>query len=106
MPKQFVPVARVEDVPLGEVRVFDTEYQRLVVCNVDGTFYAIEDVCTHDGGPLGEGILEGVAIECPRHGAQFDVRTGEVLLPPAVVSIQNYPVRVENGMVLVELETE
>jgi 3-phenylpropionate/trans-cinnamate dioxygenase ferredoxin subunit len=107
MAKTWVAIARVEDVTPGQVRTFDTpDGGSVAVCNADGRFYAVEDVCTHDGGPLGEGILEGCAIECPRHGAQFDIRTGEVLRAPAYLPIRAFPTRVENGAILVEIETD
>jgi 3-phenylpropionate/trans-cinnamate dioxygenase ferredoxin subunit len=69
--------------------------QRLAVCNVDGEFYAIEDVCTHDGGPLDQGELEGEEIECPRHGGRFDVRTGRATMMPAAMAVQTYAVRID-----------
>lgn len=106
MPREFLPVAAVEEIPPGEVRVFETDLERVAVCNVDGAFYAVADVCTHDDGPLGEGTLDGAAILCPRHGALFDVRTGAVLRAPAVTPVRTYAVRTESGQVLVELETE
>ncbi|HKA25345.1 MAG TPA: non-heme iron oxygenase ferredoxin subunit [Candidatus Eisenbacteria bacterium] len=107
MPKTWVVVARVEEVPPGEVRTFDTpDGGSVAVCNANGKFYAVEDVCTHDGGPLGEGFLEGCAIECPRHGAQFDIRTGEVLRAPAYLPIRVFPVRVENGSIWVEADSD
>src|SRR5262245_56678207 len=107
MAKTWVAVGKAADVPVGEVRVFDTpDGSSVAVCNADGKFYAVEDVCTHDGGPLGEGFLEGCAIECPRHGAQFDIRTGEVLRAPAYLPIRVFPVRTEDGAILVELEPE
>lgn len=105
--KTWVAIARVEDVPVGEVRTFDTpDGGSVAVCNADGKLYCVEDVCTHDGGPLGEGILEGCAIECPRHGAQFDIRTGEVLRAPAYLPIRTYPIRAENGQILIEIEQD
>jgi 3-phenylpropionate/trans-cinnamate dioxygenase ferredoxin subunit len=106
MEKAFLPIAAVSEVPPGEVRVFETDFERVAVCNVDGAFYAIADVCTHDDGPLGEGTLDGASIMCPRHGALFDVRTGAVLRPPAVVPVRTYPVKVEDGQILVEMELD
>ena len=70
--------------------------------NLDGQFYAVEDVCTHDGGPLGEGKLDGCELICPRHGARFDVRTGAATRMPAIEPAPTYAVRVEDGDVLVE----
>ena len=103
---RFVAVAREEDVPEGQVRLYEVGDRSLVICRVNGRYYAVEDFCTHDGGPLGEGTLDGYAIECPRHQALFDVRTGEVLRLPASSPIQSFPVRVENGNILVELEED
>ena len=105
MRSTFVAVAHIDEVPPGEARVVETDYERVLLCNVDGVIYAIADVCTHDDGPLGDGTLENCAIECPRHGARFDVRTGEVVAPPAVVPVRSYAVRVrEDGIVEVELD--
>ena len=69
----------------------------VVVVNLDGEFFAVEDVCTHDGGPLGEGKLAGCELICPRHGARFDVRTGDATRMPAFEPVPTYEVRVENG---------
>ncbi len=102
----FVPVAPVEDLPPGErlfVAIGDLD---IVVFNIAGQYFAIEDRCTHDDGPIGEGDLEGYAIVCPRHGARFDVRTGEVLAPPAPVPVPAFPVRVREGQVEVGVPRE
>jgi 3-phenylpropionate/trans-cinnamate dioxygenase ferredoxin subunit len=101
---EFVKLAEVSEVAPGQVRVYDLEGRRIALCNVDGAFYAIDDVCTHDGGPLDQGELEGYQIECPRHGARFDVRTGRALTLPAVMPVRSYPVQVEDGMVKVGVE--
>ena len=75
--EDFVRVAATEDIPPGERLLVELDGVRIAVFNLDGDYYAIEDVCTHDGGPLVEGeILEGTQVECPRHGARFDIRTG------------------------------
>ena len=100
---EFVTVGKRGDVPVGEARVFAVNGKHIAVCNVDGALYAIDDVCTHDGGPLGEGYLEGGQIECPRHGALFDVKTGKALTLPAVLPVNSYPVRVDGGEIKVEL---
>lgn len=99
---KFVKVAKVEDIAPGEKRIFEVDGTLVVVINLDGQFYAIEDVCTHDGGPLGEGRLEGAQIICPRHGARFDVRTGDALTLPAFEPVPTFEVKVEGGDVLVE----
>jgi len=71
-----------------------------------GKCHAIEDVCTHDDGPLADGDLEGYEIVCPRHGARFDIRTGEVLIPPAVVPVRCYEVRVQDGDLQIHFDPE
>lgn len=90
----------------GQVIVVDVGERRLAIANVEDQFYALDDICTHDGGPLGEGRLYENDIECPRHGARFDVRTGRVTRMPAVRPVRTYPVTVERGEVYVELENE
>jgi 3-phenylpropionate/trans-cinnamate dioxygenase ferredoxin subunit len=71
----------------------------IVLFNLAGDYYAIADVCTHDDGPLGEGEIEDHQIICPRHGARFDIPTGEVLALPAIQDVPVYPVRVVDGMI-------
>ena len=93
MPR-FVTVAKTSEIPPGSREVFDVEGYYIAVFNVGGKYYAIEDVCTHDDGPLAEGELYGFEIECPRHGARFDIRTGVVLRMPAVIPVQAFPVQV------------
>jgi 3-phenylpropionate/trans-cinnamate dioxygenase ferredoxin subunit len=97
-------VASVKDVPEGQVRVVTCGERELAVSNLDGTLYAIDNVCTHDGGPLGEGRLRGNRVICPRHGAAFDARTGKVLTLPAVRSVRAYPVTTDGGDVFVDCD--
>lgn len=99
---EFVRVARVEDIPPGGRMWYDFEEETVVIFNIDGQFYAIADVCTHDGGPLEDGELYGYEVECPRHGARFDVRTGAAVALPAVTPVESYEVKVEDGWVYVE----
>ena len=106
MSKRFVKVCLGTDIPEGEVRSFEAEGTGIAIARLDGKLFAIEDVCTHDDGPLGEGALEGCEIECPRHGARFDVRTGAATRMPAAGPVPVFAVKVENGEILVELETE
>lgn len=96
-----VKVARVADIPPGHKKVVEVDGVEIVIVNLDGAFYAIEDVCTHDGGPLGEGTLEGCQLICPRHGARFDVRTGAALTMPAVEPAPTYEVQVEGDDIFV-----
>lgn len=99
----FVAVATVSELPNGARKIVEVDGRPLAVFNIAGALYAIADVCSHDDGPVAEGELDGHEIECPRHGARFDVRTGKVLSFPAIVSIPAYPVRVEGENVLVGL---
>jgi 3-phenylpropionate/trans-cinnamate dioxygenase ferredoxin component len=103
MADDFVRVAKLVEIPDGEVRVFDVVGVRLALCNAGGQIFAIDDTCTHDDGPLGSGLLDGHAIECPRHGARFDVRTGAVLRMPAAFPVRTYKTRIQNGDVQVDL---
>ena len=100
---EFVTVAKKDDIPAGEVRVYNVNGKELAVAHTDDGYYAIDDVCTHDGGPLGEGYVEDTQIECPRHGARFDLRTGKAVTLPAVMPVNAYPVRVEGDDVQVEI---
>lgn len=96
-------VAKVSEIAPGTSKAVRVGREDIMVCNVDGTIYAIEDVCTHDGGQLDQGCLEGCVIECPRHGAKFDVTTGTVLALPAVTSVRTFGVRVDGDSILVEV---
>ncbi len=92
----FVTVARVGEIPVGGVKVVRVDDQPVALFHLEDGYYAMDDLCTHDGGPLAEGTLEDHVIECPRHGARFDVKTGAVLRLPAVAPVPTYRVRVEN----------
>lgn len=95
--------ARKSDVPPGSMKTLEVGGVRVALCNVDGAFYAIEDVCTHDDGPLGEGKLVEGQAECPRHGARFDVKTGRATRMPAIIPVRTFPVKVEGDSVFVEV---
>lgn len=97
----WIDVAPADDFEPGDFRITDFGDIEIAVINVDGEFFAIEDVCTHDGGELTGGVIIGDQIECPRHGARFCIRTGVVLAPPAYEDISIFPCRVENGIVQV-----
>jgi 3-phenylpropionate/trans-cinnamate dioxygenase ferredoxin subunit len=103
---EFVDIAPASELPNGERLFVEIEGKSIVIFNIADQFFAIADVCTHDDGPLGDGDLEGYNIVCPRHGAEFDVRTGQVLQMPAVVDVPAYPVKVEEGMIQVGLPKE
>ena len=95
-------VAAISDIPVGEVRVVQCGARSLAMSNVDGTLYAIDNRCTHDNGPLGEGRLRNGRILCPRHGAAFDARTGRVLSLPAVKNVAAYEVTVDGDDVYID----
>jgi 3-phenylpropionate/trans-cinnamate dioxygenase ferredoxin subunit len=99
----FVKVIKTGDVPPGTTKVCEVADRCLAICNVNGEFYAIDDICTHDDAPLDQGDLDGYEIECPRHGARFDIRTGAVTDLPAVIPIDTFPVRISGDDVEVDL---
>ena len=98
----WITVAKAGEIAPGGYRVVDADGTHIAVFNLDGAYYAIEDVCTHDDGPLGEGTLRGAEVECPRHGAKFDVRDGRVLCLPAPLPIPTYEVKVEGEAIKVK----
>lgn len=97
----WVSVARTDELEPGTFRVVDVDGTAVAVFNLDGEYFAIEDVCTHDGGQLTGGAVEGDQIVCPRHGARFCIRTGEALTAPAYEPTATFPVRVHEGVVQV-----
>ena len=105
MPTQTVDVASVDEIPEGKVKMVTVDSLRIALCNYGGNIYAIDDVCTHDGGSLDQGELIGQEIECPRHGARFDVTTGQVTALPAVRPVRAYPVHVSDGRIFVDVSS-
>ena len=99
----FERVCSVGEVPPGTAKVYEMGDRAIAVCNVGGQFYAVDDVCTHDEASLEQGQVEGYEIECPRHGARFDVRTGAVTALPAVVPIETFGVRVQGEDVEIDV---
>lgn len=97
----WVDVGRAEEISAGAPVHIEIDGAGIAVFKLDQSFYAIEDVCTHDGGKLTGGCVENDQIVCPRHGARFSIRTGEALSAPAYEPTATFPVRVENGMVQV-----
>jgi 3-phenylpropionate/trans-cinnamate dioxygenase ferredoxin subunit len=100
----FIPVAKVSDVPDPGKLLVEVDDRMIALFHVGGQFYAIDDVCTHDGGPLAEGQLCGYEIACPRHGAKFDIRTGAALTMPAIKPTRSYIVKVQGDDVLVQAD--
>lgn len=95
----WLDVAALEDLPPGAYEIVETDDAVLAVFNVEGDFFAIEDICTHDGEELTGGPVDGDQIICPRHGARFCLRTGKALTPPAYEDLPTFPVRVRDGRV-------
>jgi nitrite reductase/ring-hydroxylating ferredoxin subunit len=91
----FVRVAGVNDLPAGEMLIIEVEGDDVVLANVDGRIYALGGECTHRGGPLGEGVMEGDTVECPWHGGRFNVKTGEVVSAPPSSPVPTYQVQIE-----------
>ena len=103
---EFLDIAPVAELPNGERLFVEVEGKSLVIFNVAEHFFAIGDICSHDDGPVGDGDIEGFNIVCPRHGGEFDIRTGQAVQMPAVVDIPAYPVRVVDGIIQVGIPKE
>lgn len=100
---EWIDIAPEAELPAGGRKVVDTVAGKIAVFNLDNAYFAIEDVCTHDGGELASGKMDGDQIICPRHGARFCVRNGKALTAPAYEDVETFPVRVEDGMVQVDI---
>jgi nitrite reductase/ring-hydroxylating ferredoxin subunit len=104
MSTRSVTVAKTADIKPGELAVFEVDGLRIAIANANGRFFAIDDTCTHEQCLLTEeGTLEGTVVTCGCHGAQFDVTTGQVLAPPALEPLNAYPLRVDQGVVVIEI---
>jgi len=103
---EFYEIASTDDLQNGERLFVDIGDTPIVIFNIAGEFFAIGDICSHDDGPLGDGDIEDHTVICPRHGAEFDVRTGKVVSMPAVVDIPAYPVQVRDGTIFVGVPKE
>ena len=100
---KLIKVATVDEVPVNGSKLVEIDFVRIALFNLNGEFYAIEDVCTHDGGPLVEGeIVNGHEVNCPRHGARFDIRTGEALSLPAFEPTAVYEVYIQGNDLFIE----
>ena len=100
MSEEFTNVANVKDIPPSQMKAVEVNGEKVCLANVEGKYYAIGNVCTHLGGPLAEGKLEGYEVQCPWHGSRFDIRTGIVAKPPAARSEPTYEIRLENDNIL------
>jgi 3-phenylpropionate/trans-cinnamate dioxygenase ferredoxin component len=100
----WVSGGRADDLQPGAVRVVRAGRKRLAICNVDNAYHCIDDVCTHDGASFDTAELDGNEIECPRHGARFDVTDGRATCLPAITPVKVYPVRIENGEIQIQVD--
>ena len=98
---EWFDVCAVDNLTPGHYEVVEVDDVLIAVFNVDGEFYALEDVCTHDYATLTGGPIKGCEITCPRHGARFDIRTGEALSAPAFEAVQTFPTRIHEQTVQV-----
>lgn len=98
---EWFDVAGDGDIPRGEVRTYEVDNTEVAVFNLGGALYALEDICTHDGGYLANGEIDGDHIICPRHGAHFDIKTGEALCAPAYEPVPAFDVKIDGGRVWV-----
>ena len=103
---EFLEIAPASELPNGERLFVELGDKPIVIFNIAGQFFAIGDVCSHDDGPLGDGVIEGNNVVCPRHGAEFDVRTGKAMTMPAVIDIPAYPVKIREGTIFVGIPKE
>ena len=103
---EYLDIAPASELPNGERLFVEVESKSLVIFNIADQYFAIGDICSHDDGPVGDGDLEGFNVVCPRHGGEFDVRTGKAVQLPAVVDIPAYPVKVVDGMIQVGIPRE
>jgi 3-phenylpropionate/trans-cinnamate dioxygenase ferredoxin subunit len=102
----YIDVAGIGEIPEGYVRVFDVNDIPIAICRMGDKFYAVEATCSHDDYRFDGGHLVDGEIECPQHGARFDIQTGEVRRMPAVAPVKTFPTRVDSGRILVRIEEE
>ncbi|HEV8589702.1 MAG TPA: non-heme iron oxygenase ferredoxin subunit [Pyrinomonadaceae bacterium] len=100
---EFVKVATTNEIPVGQAKLVEVNGNEIALFNVEGSYHAIDNTCTHVGGPLSEGELSGVEVTCPWHGGVFDVTTGDVLGPPPGHAVNRYNVRVDGPDIEVEV---
>ena len=103
MAAEFVTAIKTPEIPVGRLSAVDVRGTRIAVTNVGGTYYAFDDTCTHEQCSLAEGDLAGTTVTCMCHGAEFDVRTGEVVAPPAPMPVKVYRTRVEGDALQIEV---
>ena len=100
---EFVKAAKTDEIAPGQSKMLEVNDKKIAIFNVAGSFYAIDDTCSHRGGSLSQGMIEGEKVTCPWHGAVFDIRSGEVLGPPAPKGVAWYNIRVDGVQIEVEI---
>ena len=103
MVTEFIRVCEEKDIKDGELKEIEIEGRLIALAKYDGVIYAVDNICTHDGGTLSQGAVVKGMVQCPRHGARFDLKTGQVIRMPAVIPIGTYEVKIENGEVLLAI---
>jgi 3-phenylpropionate/trans-cinnamate dioxygenase ferredoxin subunit len=106
MTREFLEACMAAELPPGRMRRVDLKGRRILLANVEGSVFAVDDTCTHEEASLSTGVLKGELVKCPLHNSRFNVRTGEALEEPAEENLRTYPVRVEGGCILVSVPGE
>jgi len=102
----MIKVAEVSDIPVGGVKKVSLEDVDIAIFNIGGELYAISDTCTHEQASLSEGDLDGDSISCPRHGATYNIKTGEAIGLPAIISVATYRVKIEGNDIILEMPND
>ncbi len=100
---RFVEIARTDEIAPGKAKMVEVEGRKVALFNLEGSYWAIDDTCPHRGGPLSEGEVEREVVTCPWHGAKFNIKTCEVLKPPAREGVKSYEVQVEGSIIMIEV---
>jgi 3-phenylpropionate/trans-cinnamate dioxygenase ferredoxin subunit len=103
---QFYQVGEADELSPGGRIYIEAGNLAVIIFNIEGGYFAIQDTCTHDNGPLGDGEVEDHCVVCPRHGARFDIRTGKALSLPAIRNIATFPVRIVDGIIEIGLPSD
>ncbi len=100
---KFFEIARTDEIAPGKAKMVEVEGRKIALFNLERSYWAIDDTCPHRGGPLSEGEVEREVVTCPWHGSEFNIKTGEVLIPPARVGVKSYKVQVEDSIIMIEV---
>jgi 3-phenylpropionate/trans-cinnamate dioxygenase ferredoxin component len=103
MVQEYIKACTEDEIPEGKIKAVELNGVPIAIARYNGQIYAVDDICTHDGGNLGEGNIINGQVQCPRHGARFDLKTGQVIRMPAVIGINTYEVKIENGEIFVAI---